>query len=60
MVFELIAGGHRFDFIRGVCMRCEMSREKFEDSGQPQCTGQSLDRRKRLTVPSDNDPPEVA
>jgi hypothetical protein len=39
MVIDLQAGGHRFDFITGFCMRCKMSRKKFEDSSRPQCTG---------------------
>jgi hypothetical protein len=37
MAIDLQAGGHRFDFITGLCMRCKMSRKKFEDSDRPQC-----------------------
>jgi hypothetical protein len=39
MAVDLQAGGHRFDFITGLCMRCKMPLKKFEDSGRPQCTG---------------------
>jgi hypothetical protein len=41
MAIDLQAGGHRFDFITGLCMRCKMSIKKFEDHGRPLCTGRS-------------------
>jgi hypothetical protein len=41
MAIDLQAGGHRFDFVTGLCMRCKMSIKKFEDSGRPPCTGRS-------------------
>jgi hypothetical protein len=44
MAIDLQAGGHRFDFITGMCMRCKMSIKKFEDSGRPLCTGRPADR----------------
>jgi hypothetical protein len=59
MAFDRTAGGHHFDFSRGVCTRCEIFREKFEDNGRPPCTGRPPDKRERLTVP-DDDPPEAA
>ena len=60
MVFDRTAGGHRFDFIRMACTRCEMSHEHFEDNGRPTCNGQPPDKRERLTIPPDDDPPEAA
>jgi hypothetical protein len=60
MAFDLTAGGHRFDFIREVCTRCEMSREQFEDKGRPRCTGRPPDKEGRLTITPDADPPEAA
>jgi hypothetical protein len=56
MAFDRMAGGHRFDFSRGVCVRCRMSREKFEDSGRPRCTGQPLPERTAVGIPRDDDP----
>jgi len=60
MAFDPTAGDHRFDFIRGVCMRCGISHKKFKDSGRPMCTGQRPAKTKPLTVPDDDDPPEAA
>jgi hypothetical protein len=54
MAIDLQAGGHRFDFITGLCMRCKMPLKKFEDSGRPQCTGQSPDRWKVFRNPDDD------
>jgi hypothetical protein len=56
MAFDRLAGGHRFDFSRGVCQRCGMSREKFEDNGRPRCTGKPPEEKIRLTVPPDDSP----
>jgi hypothetical protein len=56
MAFDRMAGGHRFDFSRGVCQRCGMSREKFEDHGRPRCTGKPPDEKIRLTAPPDDSP----
>jgi hypothetical protein len=56
MAFDRMAGGHRFDFSRGVCHRCEMTREYFEDNGRPPCTGQPPEKKTRLVVPPDDDP----
>jgi hypothetical protein len=60
MAFDPTAGDHRFDFIRGVCMRCGISHKKFKDSGRPMCTGQHPAKTKPLTLPDDDDPPEAA
>ena len=56
MAIDLQAGGQRFDFITGLCMRCKMSIKKFEDHGRPLCAGRSPDRSK-LFHNSDDDPP---
>ena len=56
MAIDLQAGGHRFDFITGRCIRCKMSRKKFEDSGRPRCSGRPPDKRKRLKGPDDKPP----
>lgn len=60
MGFDRMAGGHRFDFSGEVCVRCRISREKFEDNGRPRCTGRPPERRERFTVPPDDGPPEAA
>ncbi len=39
MVFDRTTGGHRFAFGNDVCVRCGISRAKFEHSGSPRCTG---------------------
>ena len=39
MAFDRQAGGHAFDFNRGVCEKCGMTREQFEDNGEPRCKG---------------------
>jgi hypothetical protein len=41
MPFDRKAGGHAFDLERGVCARCGMSREHFQDNDEPACSGQS-------------------
>jgi hypothetical protein len=60
MAFDQTAGGHRFDFSRMACTRCEMSWEKFGDTGRPQCKGRPRDKKERLTIPPDDDPPGAA
>jgi hypothetical protein len=47
MAFDRTSGGHRFDFSSGVCHRCGMTREHYEDNGKPICRGKPADRRKR-------------
>lgn len=55
------AGGHRFNFSHGVCLRCGISREEFEDGGRPWCTGQRpTDDKEHLPINSDGDPPAAA
>jgi len=39
MGFSLKAGDHAFDFSAGVCAKCGMTREHYEDNGEPRCTG---------------------
>jgi hypothetical protein len=60
MAFDLKAGDHRFDFIRGVCTRCGMSIKIFKGNGRPICTWQPADKRERRTVPPDDDPSGAA
>jgi hypothetical protein len=36
--------GHEFDFDHDRCVRCGMTRTEFEDAGEPQCTGQQVER----------------
>jgi hypothetical protein len=33
MTFDRTSGGHAFDFSAGVCQRCRMTREHYEDNG---------------------------
>lgn len=50
------AGGHAFDFDREVCVKCGMSRERFEDNGKPPCLGRKKDadrRSEHLLIPED-------
>ena len=53
-------GGHHFDFVREVCMRCGMSLEKFKDNGRLRCTGQPPDKKERRSILRDDDPPDAA
>jgi hypothetical protein len=39
MAFDRHAGGHDFDLTTKSCSKCGISREKFEDQGEPRCTG---------------------
>ena len=43
--FDRTAGDHRFDFSRGVCVLCGITRKEFEDEGHPPCTGQPYEQR---------------
>lgn len=49
MAFNRMADEHRFNFSRGVCVKCGMVRKYFQDNGEPGCDGRP---RKRL----ENDP----
>ena len=60
MAFDRTVGGHRFAFGNDVCVRCGMSRAKFEDSGSPQFTGQRPKKTYPLNISPDDDPPEAA
>lgn len=53
MAFDLMAGGHRFDFFRGVCVKCEMTHEYFEHNGSPYCTGKPPEKKKPIFPPDD-------
>ena len=39
MVFDRSSGGHAFGVSTGVCAKCSMTREHYEDNGEPRCTG---------------------
>jgi len=43
MAFDRRAGGHAFDFNRDVCAKCGMTREQYEDNGNPPCKGKPAD-----------------
>jgi len=52
MAFDRRAGGHAFDFDREICVKCGMSREYFEDNGQPACRGRTeAHRNNRIKLP---------
>ena len=38
MIFDR-TGGHRFDYSRGFCVLCGITREEFKDTDYPKCTG---------------------
>jgi len=47
MAFDRRAGNHAFSFDAGVCAKCEMTREYYEDNGKPRCTGRAQSSRQR-------------
>jgi hypothetical protein len=57
MPFNATAGGHRFDFISGLCMKCGMSREKFENEHWPRCSSSAP---KKVSLPIDDVPTDAA
>ena len=57
MIFDRTAGGHRFDFTRGVCFVCGMSREEFKDSSYPRCPGEPFGKLETLPIPPGGNPP---
>ena len=54
-----MARGHRFSFDNDVCVRCGISRAKYERGGLPRCKGQPPEKKERSSIP-DDDPPEAA
>jgi hypothetical protein len=52
MDFELTTRlrDHEFDFLLGVCLRCQMSRKRYKDSGRPRCVGHPPDKPERQTI----------
>lgn len=54
MAFDRMAGNHRFGFSDGVCVKCGMTREYFEDHGKPACTGQKPEKREPLPIENDD------
>jgi hypothetical protein len=58
MIFDRPADGHRFDFTRGVCFLCGISREEFKDDDYPRCTGEPFGKQERVPNPPDG-PPEA-
>jgi hypothetical protein len=62
MPFDLIVGGHRFDPITLVCVRCGISRQRYDDTGQ-RCTGQlqpEAEEQSSIRSNDDDDPPDAA
>jgi hypothetical protein len=55
MTFKRNAGGHAFDFSTGVCAKCDMTREDYQDKGQPACAGQKPAKREAFRVPDDDE-----
>jgi len=55
MAFNRNAGGHAFDFSTGVCAKCDMTREHYEDNGQPACIGCKPAKREAFRVPNDDE-----
>jgi len=51
MPFDRRAGGHAFDFHRGVCVKCGMTREYYQDNGEPVCSGRAEASRRRQNEP---------
>jgi len=62
MDFELTTRlrDHEFDFLLGVCLRCQMSRKRYKDSGRPRCAGHPPDRPERQTIPASDGAPAAA
>jgi hypothetical protein len=54
MAFKRDSGGHAFDFSTGVCAKCDMTREYFQDNKQPPCTGRKPDKREAFRVPDED------
>jgi hypothetical protein len=50
MTFDRSSGGHAFDFSAGVCERCGMTREYFQDNGEPRCSGNKSEMRERIPI----------
>jgi hypothetical protein len=59
MVFDRTAGGHRFDFTRGVCVLCGITREEFKDNDYPRCTGEPYGKQERRPITQDDEPPKA-
>ena len=53
MAFDRQAGGHYFDFSTLACVKCGMSREHYQDNGQPRCAGKKPEPRAPMTIPED-------
>lgn len=54
VAFNRNAGGHAFDFSAGVCAKCDMTREDYQDKGQPACTGRKPEKREAFRVSDDD------
>jgi hypothetical protein len=59
MIFDRTAGGHRFDFTRGVCFLCGITREEFKDANYPQCMGEPYGQQKDRPITPDDEPPNA-
>jgi len=51
MAFDRQADGHEFDFKTGVCAKCGMTREAYEDKGHPPCEP----KKKGIPIPDDDE-----
>jgi hypothetical protein len=51
MAFDQQAGGHEFIFGAGVCTQCGMTRETYQDNGEPPCTGRPAAATRRDNMP---------
>jgi len=48
MIIENNAGGHIFR--ERTCIRCKMTKQKFAESGYPECRGKPPDENKRSEI----------
>jgi len=59
MFFDRTAGGHRFDFTRGICFLCGITHEEFKDNNYPRCNGEPYGKNERLPTAPGDGPPEA-
>jgi hypothetical protein len=53
VAFDRNAGGHGWDFSTGVCGKCDMTREYYQDHGKPVPTARKPEKRERLRIEDD-------
>jgi hypothetical protein len=59
MIFDRTAGGHRFDYSKGLCVMCGITREEFKNNDYPECTGELYGKRESLPISRRGDPTEA-